>query len=86
MDVQELQQTLQKLGIKEIRYSLNGDLKTDAYILYPNYVKWEVFYMDERWGRHEEKAFPSESEACEYILKKFQSILETEKKFGFKMI
>jgi Immunity protein 59 len=86
MDIHELQQTLQTLGIKEIRYSLNGDIKTDAYILVSNYTKWEVYYLDERYVKRDEKNFSTESDACEYILKKFQSLIETGKRFGIKAV
>lgn len=57
MYAQELQQALQTLRIILVRYSLNGDMKTDAYILAPDYAKWEVFYMDERYGRHDVNNF-----------------------------
>lgn len=82
MKVLELDQKLQDLKIDPRSYSLNGDLKPDAIILFHNYAKWEVFYLDERGGRNEEKFFLSEDEACLYIYMLFLKGKDIAEKFG----
>lgn len=67
MTIEELKEKLSKINVKETDYSLDGTLKPDAIILYKNYYKYEVFYMDERGGRNEEKVFTTEQAACDYI-------------------
>lgn len=71
MNKKELIEKLNTIGIKARQYSLDGELKPDAIILYPNYHKWEVFYLDERGGRNVEKEFTSEEEALNYIYELF---------------
>jgi hypothetical protein len=69
-----LKNKLDKLGINPMYYSLDCGLKTDALILYKNYEVWEIFYIDERGGRHEKGLFNSENEACNYFLNEFVKI------------
>lgn len=78
----ELDRKLKGLKISPQRYSLNGELKSDAIILFHNYTKWEVFYLDERGGRNEEKTFSSEEEACLYIYMLFIKEKGIAEKFG----
>ena len=82
MDRKELQLKLDLLKINPNRYSLDGDLKSDAIILYENYNKWEVYYFDERAGKHTEQEFNSETEACNDIYNRFQNAKVIEDKFG----
>lgn len=67
MDRKELSKILQKERIPSDWYSLYGDLEPDRIILYLNYHKWEVFYLDERGGRTLLKSCRTEEEACAYI-------------------
>ena len=69
--MENLKNSLSILGISEKEYSLDGSLNPDSIILYHNYSKWEVFYLDERGIKNSEKIFDSESEACLYIYKRF---------------
>ncbi|MBF0575557.1 hypothetical protein IR022_06205, partial [Dysgonomonas sp. GY617] len=47
MDINQLKEKLNDLGIDEKEYSLEGDLQPNTIILYQNYTKWDVFYLDE---------------------------------------
>ncbi len=82
MDIKELKLKLDLLKINPNQYALNGDLKSDAIILYQNYNKWEVYYFDERGGKHDEQEFNSEIDACNYIYKRFQNAKVIEDEFG----
>jgi hypothetical protein len=81
MNRTKLIEKLDLLGVREREYSLYGNLNPDAIILYPNYNKWEVFYLDERGGRNDQKEFMSESEACEHVYKIFKASKQIENKF-----
>ena len=41
MDIKELKVKLDILMVNPNHYSLNGDIKPDAVILFHNYYKWE---------------------------------------------
>ncbi|WP_341840149.1 hypothetical protein [Chitinophaga caseinilytica] len=71
MTLLELDLKLRDLKINPKNYSLNGDLKSDAIILFHNFENWNVFYLDDRGGRSEEKIFATEGEACLHIYKHF---------------
>lgn len=71
MDKVLLKNKLARLGVKEEEYSLEGDLNPNTIVLYRNYSKWEVFYLDEKGGRNVERNFISEDEAFDYIYKLF---------------
>ncbi|MEZ5048381.1 MAG: hypothetical protein R2766_01890, partial [Saprospiraceae bacterium] len=61
-------------GFRQVK-SLKGDgVQYD-------YGIWEVFYFDERGNRDNEKVFPSENEACEYIFENFKEQKAIEKKY-----
>ncbi|MGX5819685.1 hypothetical protein ACWKWU_15920 [Chitinophaga lutea] len=85
MKVEELSRKLQELKIDPNRYSLYGDLKLDAIILYPNYAKWEVFHMDERARRSDERVFFSEDEACEHVYAYFLKVKDLADRYGFNI-
>jgi hypothetical protein len=74
----ELSNKLSLLGIDKAQYSLDGELKPDSIILFRNYSRWEVFYLDERGGRNNERIFTTESEACCYIYGLFSDAKQTE--------
>ena len=69
MNIKQLKIKLEEKEIHSGFYSLDGTLLPDRIVLYSNYSKWEVFYFDERGGRHDEKTFFSENDACLYIYK-----------------
>ena len=73
MNIQELKNKLNKLNISENWYSINGGLKTDAYILDYVHGKWIFFYFDEKGNREDEKEFDNEDDACTYIFKKLMN-------------
>lgn len=84
MNKEELKIKLDLLGVKPTQYSLKGELEPDRVILFHNYNEWQVFYLDERGGRNDQKSFSSESEACLYIYKIFREAKEIEEKFGIR--
>ncbi|MDR2002374.1 MAG: hypothetical protein LBQ74_05025 [Prevotella sp.] len=67
MRVKELEQKIEELGIDDLHYSLYGELKSDSIILYQNYNKWEIFYMDERGSRKQLGVFDEEEQACNFL-------------------
>lgn len=67
MNISNLEKKLKGLGIEDSHYSLSGELKSDSIILYHNYEKWEVFYLDERGVRRQLNVFSKEEQACEFI-------------------
>lgn len=67
MIVKDLKDKLKKLNIKESHYSLSGELKSDSIILYYNYTKWEIFYMDEKGHRNQLGIFDKEEDACNFF-------------------
>lgn len=77
----ELKKELDLLGVSGARYSLYDELKSDCIILFHNYSKWEVFYLDERGGRNDERNFGSENEACLYIYGLFRDDIEAARRF-----
>jgi hypothetical protein len=81
MIIEKLKEKLDNLGVAPNRYSLFGELNFDAIILYNNYNKWNVFYLDERGNRIDEKCFDNETEACSYIYKIFKDARGIEEKY-----
>jgi len=69
MNIQELKERLKIKGVNEETYSLDGTLYPMRVILYKNYSKWEVFYLDERGNRDGHRIFYSENDACLYMYK-----------------
>jgi hypothetical protein len=68
MNKLELEDKLREFGCLD-RYSLDGSLDPDRYVLYHNYSKWEYFFFNEKGGRDYIKTFFSEKEAYDYIYK-----------------
>jgi len=75
MNRRELKKIFDDLGIPESRYSLWDELKTDSIIIYHNYSKWEVFYLDERGRRNYLKICSSEDEACRLV---YSTVIESQ--------
>lgn len=75
MSLKELKDRLHLFNIPESSYSINGELKPDAYILFKNYSKWEFFYLDERGGRNDFAQFQNEEDAFDFFWKKIQNEL-----------
>lgn len=84
MDREVLKLELDLLSVNPAQYSLNGEFKPDSIILFHKYNVWEVFYLDERGGRNDERSFTSEGEACKYIYRIFKDAKEVESKFRIK--
>jgi hypothetical protein len=84
MNRKELIYNLKLLGINPKQYSLFGDLIPDTIVLFQNYHRWEVFYLDERGNRDNEKIFNSENDACLYIYKIFHNSKDIEEKFSIQ--
>lgn len=81
MKIEELKIKLTELGISTCEYNLTNELVNDAINLYQNYDVWEVFYLDEKGNRNNEKKFESESTACQYIYKLFKDAKAIAQKF-----
>lgn len=75
----ELKCKLDDLDVFPEFYSLEGNLLPDRIVLFHNYSKWEVFYLDERGNRNNEKVFFAENDACDYIYNYFKKQKEIEK-------
>lgn len=84
MNRNELEHRLKDLDINPNQYSLFGELIPDSIILYENYGNWEVFYLDERGARNDEKIFKHEKEACLYIYKLFKEAKEIQIKYNLR--
>ena len=56
MNKLELEDKLREFGCLD-RYSLDGSLDPDRYVLYHNYSKWEYFFFNEKGGRDYIKTF-----------------------------
>jgi hypothetical protein len=78
----ELIVKLEELGVRPTEYSVFGEVIPDRVILYPNYSKWEFFYLDERGGKHEEQTFYSEDEGCDHLYKSFVRLMNIKKRHG----
>ena len=81
MDKIELKKTLDSFGVDPRTYSLDRELIPDSIILRNSYHTWEVFYLDEKGGRNNEKVFTSEQEACLHIYSLLKEAKEIEDKF-----
>ena len=65
MNREKLAKILDIEGIPSTWYSLYGDFFTpNRIVLYENYAKWEVYYIDERGGRTLLTSCMSEDAAC----------------------
>lgn len=67
MNIIELQDALDKLGVPRRWYSINGDLTSDIHILNHVYTYWEYFYFDEKGQENGYKRFENEHDACMYF-------------------
>lgn len=85
MTINDLKIKLETLKIPTSHYSLDGELLADRIILYSNYAKYEVFYLDERGGKNEFKIFERENAACNYVLKLFEDQVLDKEKFGINI-
>ncbi len=74
MDILNLVEKLDEIGVPKRYYSINGDLSSDTYILNEVYGKWEFFYFDEKGNRNNYKIFTNVNDACMHML----SILKAE--------
>lgn len=68
----ELLKYLDTLGGQEWRYSLDGTFNPDSTVLYYNYHKWEILYIDERGNKNLLSTAYSENEAYYNIYKLFE--------------
>ena len=73
MTIRELQEILLLEHVREDAYDLNGGHRPEAYTLrQEDDSKWYVYYSEKgrESGRRE---FPTESQACEYLLARLRS-------------
>ncbi len=71
MNFKDLEIKLRENNVPERWYGIN-ELKSDACILYQNYLKWEFFYLDEKGDRNDFKIFLNEDDACNYLWDKIE--------------
>lgn len=71
------EKNIEEINIPKRRYSINGDISSDIYILQEVHTYWETFYIDERGGENDYHRFDNEHDACVYFLEE----LKTEKKY-----
>lgn len=69
----ELKKILDERRVNPSAYSLVGGLPNEAYVLSKECGAWSVYYS-ERGIRTEEIRYPTETEACEALLKKIGKI------------
>jgi hypothetical protein len=81
VNTSELKIELSELNVNPNEYSLDGSLVPDSIILFHSYNEWQVFYLDERGDRNDQRVFSSEDEACQYILKLFIDSKEIQRRF-----
>ncbi len=82
MNREELSSKLNEEGFETHLYSLYGDLLPDRIILYENYNNWEIFYIDDRGGRHILTICHSENNACWFLYNYLkESVLREASKF-----
>ncbi|WP_211253764.1 hypothetical protein [Flavobacterium daejeonense] len=74
MNIADLKEKLIELQVNPSYYSLNQGLKSDAIMLNSYHNTWEVFYLDERGGKHDEFIFSNENDACLYIYDRFKNL------------
>ena len=67
MDVAELVYKLEQAKVPQRRYSINGNLCSDTYILNKVYDCWECYYFDEKGNVNDYQRFNNESDACIYF-------------------
>lgn len=67
MNREELSKKLNEESFDSHLYSLYGDLLPDRIIIYENYNIWEIFYLDDRGGRHMITICHSENNACAFL-------------------
>jgi hypothetical protein len=70
MDIESLKLELNRRNISPTLYSLDGNLEPGRLNLEKLELRWLVFYFEERGEMGIQQAFPSESEACQYILER----------------
>lgn len=67
MRINDLKIKLKELGVPPVLYSLRGGLPSEKYCIEERDGRWYTYYS-ERGERTGEKAFSSESDACEHFL------------------
>lgn len=69
MQVLELKDKLQTMGVSSSTYSINSaEYPNEAYSIFWNGSEWEVYYS-ERGQKRGLKMFVNEADACEYFVK-----------------
>ena len=68
MNIQELETILQNENIREDAYDLYGGHRSETYTLRRGSGGEWFYYYSERGMESWRKQFPTESEACDYIL------------------
>lgn len=77
MTVKELQIALDKLGVPQSFYAINGHLSPDTHMLNRVHAYWEYFYFDEKGTARNYRKFDHEEDACEYLFE----VLKIEMKY-----
>lgn len=80
MNILQLKEKLDALGVSELSYSLCGEPKDECYVLEADKQKGYWFYYSERGLRNNELYFPSEAEACDFLWSVISDDKTTRKK------
>ena len=72
MNKQLLKEVLQREGIREDYYDLDGGLPSERYAIEEEAGGWCVYYS-ERGLQSGKRTFATESEACEYLLSQLRT-------------
>lgn len=79
MNKEQLRQLLDSEGFDPNRYSLDNGLPNDRLCLSQTNKGWCVYYS-ERGSIFDEQCFPSESEACEELLRRLRKLPPSQTK------
>lgn len=80
MDIHELKNALQQLDVPPEFYSILEGQKPDAIVLEHYHGIWETYYFSERGEIFEERYHPSEDDACQYVLNRFEKMKKNSDK------
>ena len=78
MNTQEMIDELNRIGVPQKDYRINGHLTSDTYFFNQIYHYWEVFYFDEKGNQNDYRQFLKEEEACEYFLSMLRKYAQNE--------
>ena len=73
MNIQDLETILRNENIREDAYDLSGGHRPETYTLRRGSGEEWFYYYSEKGQESGRKQFPTESEACDYLLNKLRA-------------